>query len=398
MRRLILPLAALILLLFGLSLLIPGTVRLEIGDTEIKTQGAFLGLALLLVILLSHGVLRGIEHLAAWPARHRRHKAHTQTERGLDALSRTIEALLSRDAAKATRGAREVGTLLERPRLGLLLAAQASALNGDLAKAEHQLEQLHHVEPGNTFATGVLIRAAHSQHHGAKALHLAESSFNDNKRDTANILLYADELVRQRNTAELARLIASWPFRWHVPLERRRRFQAALAFFKGNARAALDDAAAGSALQQLALKKIQETSPEKMLALLSGLWTAQANRGLTALLWEQLRVMPGLERGKKIAALVKKQSNVIEKARLEYLAALQEGQLDKAESLRRTLPDVGAALLFTCSDCGSKTPDAALVCGACFAVDTLRLDAAATTPGGGLATLATPLAFQPPAS
>lgn len=269
MRRLILPLAALILLLFGLSLLIPGEVRLEMGDTEIKTQGAFLGLALLLVILLSHAVLRGIEHLIAWPARRRRRLINKRNARGLDALSGTLEALLSRDAVKAARGAKDVGALLGRPRLGLLLAAQASALNGDLAKAEHQLEQLHHSEPGNTFATGALIRAAHSQQHSTKALHLAESSFNDNKRDTANIVLYADELVRQGNAVELARLVASWPFRWHVPQERRRRYQAALAYLQERYSKVLDDAAPGSALQHLALRQLNTASPEKMLSILT---------------------------------------------------------------------------------------------------------------------------------
>jgi uncharacterized protein HemY len=128
-------------LAFGLHLLLPGTVKLETDSQVIEGQGVAVGLGLLMLFCLAHGCLVGWQRLVSWPSRRRARKEGQRMEKGLDALTQVLENLTAGEPSKTEPALKKVGALLDRPKLHLLLSAQAAALKGDSVAAEKHLLQ-----------------------------------------------------------------------------------------------------------------------------------------------------------------------------------------------------------------------------------------------------------------
>ncbi|MFN7901357.1 MAG: heme biosynthesis HemY N-terminal domain-containing protein [Holosporales bacterium] len=142
MLRFFLYLVGFLVLAFGLHLLLPGTVKLETDTQVIEGQGVAVGLGLLVLFCIVHGFLVSWQRLLSWPSRRHARKERQRLEKGLDALTQVLENLTAGEPSKADPALKKVGTLLDRPKLHLLLSAQAAALKGDSVAAEKHLLQL----------------------------------------------------------------------------------------------------------------------------------------------------------------------------------------------------------------------------------------------------------------
>ena len=178
MRRalgLLLVLAVALGIAWGLARL-GGNVEIRVGDVWIGVGLPVLLVALVVLFLVLHGVLRLVSALRAWPARRRARLALAARERGDTAVTRTLLALAAGTGDVARAEARRARLALGDTPQTLLLVAEAARLDGQDGEATLALRAL--AERGDARFLGLrgLLRQAMARGDWPEAQRLAREA------------------------------------------------------------------------------------------------------------------------------------------------------------------------------------------------------------------------------
>jgi HemY protein len=151
-----------------------GTVVIQLGDSETRM---YLSVATVLVIALSILTITAYRIITTFidaPAEFFRWRAMGRRRKGFAALTRGLVAVAAGDDEEARRQTRKAISLVGEPPLALLLAAQASQLEGDDETAQRYYTQMLQSKETEFLGLRGLYMAAVRRGDGPQAISIAE--------------------------------------------------------------------------------------------------------------------------------------------------------------------------------------------------------------------------------
>lgn len=209
----------------------PGFITVEWFGYEIRMAVALALVALAFVLFAVCWLALLFWQLLNWPERRGLRRKLNRTEKGLQALTRSVTALALQDSSNAERSLHQALNYLPNSALPRLLAAQLAQSQGNIDKSAEHLRFLLADKDTSIFATRRLIDQRMQQKNYEEALVLALQAHSEQPRDHWTTLVLVDLYFRCGKLDAIIALCTGMKLQSALSREERNRF-AGLAYYE----------------------------------------------------------------------------------------------------------------------------------------------------------------------